>query len=287
MDVIGQLFDAHKASEISRELFARHLSHSLSEDMVEGRQVYTLVALDLNDKDLEEARNFFRVSMGLPGRPPEIDPEWLAIKSAPMGFVTKVMIAFSVVIYALGFFNPQYKEAAYHLLSFSLAPLEVWRMLTPIFLHFSLMHILFNMMWLKDLGSIFEETKGVSQFVLFVVVTGVLSNLGQFMISGPRFGGMSGVVYALLGHLWIYSKTHDNARFSLPKRDIVLMIGWYFLCFTGLLGPIANMAHGVGLGLGMLWGFFPLEGRFKSSWVKYVLAALFFCFGTYMLEVTF
>jgi GlpG protein len=142
-------------------------------------------------------------------------------------------------------------------------------------------------MWFKDLGSIFEDTRNSISLIAFIIIVGVLSNVAQFYVGGARFGGMSGVVYGLLGHLWVHRQTHRDAIYALPKRDIALMIGWYFLCFTGLLGPIANMAHGLGLGLGMLWGFFPLEKPFKVASLKYLAAALFFCFGTYFLEVLF
>lgn len=131
---------------------------------------------------------------------------------------------------------------------------EVFRLVTPVFLHFGLMHILFNMMWLNGLGRIFEYQQGIKRYAYFFIFCAIFPNLAQYLVQGPYFGGMSGVVYALLGYLWMYKRFHPISEFALPKADIVLMIGWFFLCLSGFIGHIANMAHAVGLGLGMLYG---------------------------------
>jgi GlpG protein len=132
---------------------------------------------------------------------------------------------------------------------------QIWRLLTPIFLHFSLLHIFFNMLWLKDLGHMIEKKSGPIFLVVMVMVFGISSNIGQFLMSGPSFGGMSGVVYGLLGYVWIRSKLDPHSGLFLHKQTIIMMIAWFFFCMTGLIGHIANTAHGVGLGCGVIWGF--------------------------------
>jgi GlpG protein len=132
---------------------------------------------------------------------------------------------------------------------------QVWRLLTPIFLHFSVLHILFNMLWLRDLGSLIEARDGTWKLLLLVVVIGVLSNFGQYLIGGPAFGGMSGVVYGLFGYVWIRGKLDPSSGFFLTDQTIMIMVGWFVMCLVGFVGNVANGAHGVGLATGMAFGW--------------------------------
>ena len=132
---------------------------------------------------------------------------------------------------------------------------QFWRLLTPIFLHFGIMHLVFNMLWLKDLGTMIERLASTRVLLGLVLVAGVLSNVGQFMAAGPFFGGMSGVVYALLGFVWMKSRFDPGSGFHLEKQTVIMMIGWFFLCMTPAVPHVANYAHGFGLGIGMVWGF--------------------------------
>jgi GlpG protein len=133
---------------------------------------------------------------------------------------------------------------------------EVWRLATPMFMHLGIIHVLANMMWMWDLGRLVELVRGPVFLVLFVLITAIASNLLQFVITGsPNFGGMSGVVYALLGYVWMQGKYNRGFGFVLHQSTVIMMLAWYVLCWTGLLGPIANWAHTGGLALGVAWGF--------------------------------
>ena len=140
---------------------------------------------------------------------------------------------------------------------------EVWRLLTPVFLHLGVLHLFFNMLWLLDLGSMIEGRQNSRRLVLLVVVIGVASNLGQYWMSGPGFGGMSGVVYGLLGYVWMKGKFDPASGLFLHPQTVTMMLIWFFLCFTEWVGQIANTAHGVGLVLGMGWGYLSTLDVFK------------------------
>lgn len=133
---------------------------------------------------------------------------------------------------------------------------EVWRLLTPALLHFGWSHIIFNLWAFWDLGNLIERARGSWTLIVLVVVLALVSNLGQYLVSGPRFGGLSGVVYGLLGYVWMMGKFRPEAGMMLHPQSVVLMLVWFVICISGALGiPVANTAHGVGLGLGMAWGF--------------------------------
>ena len=136
---------------------------------------------------------------------------------------------------------------------------QLWRLFTPALIHFGFIHFLFNMMWLFDLGGMIESRKGAWFFVFFVLLAGIVSNTGQYLVGGPAFGGMSGVVYALFGFAWIKGRFDPGDGIGVPQTTIVIMVGWFLLCFTPFLQLFgvhaANTAHAIGLGIGAGWGY--------------------------------
>jgi GlpG protein len=149
---------------------------------------------------------------------------------------------------------------------------EVWRLVTPILLHLSIMHLLFNMMWVFHLGRAIEMIDGTWRFVLIVLVIAVTSNVAQFywpnieeyvfagpaqvaIMPNPFFGGMSGVVYGLFGYIWIRARHDPLSRYFMDDQTVLLMIVWFFVCLFGMIGNVANTAHGVGLLVGMAIGW--------------------------------
>jgi GlpG protein len=138
---------------------------------------------------------------------------------------------------------------------------EVWRLVTPILLHFGLPHLLFNLWNLYNLGGAFEISRGSARFGLFVIIAAVISNLSQYIHKGPAFGGMSGVLYGLFGYIWMKSRFDPAAGLYLHRDTIILMIVWLFICMTGRVGPIANTAHVSGILVGMAVGAAPILWR--------------------------
>jgi GlpG protein len=141
---------------------------------------------------------------------------------------------------------------------------QPWRLVTPIFLHFNMMHIVFNMLMLWQLGTPIERAIGSLRYLILVLVIAVPSNFAEYvwdiqkLNEGVRvFGGMSGVVYGLFGYIWMKSRYEPESGFMISPNSVFVMVGWFFLCMTGWLGSIANVVHGAGLAVGITIGRFP------------------------------
>jgi GlpG protein len=142
---------------------------------------------------------------------------------------------------------------------------QVWRLVTPILLHGDFFHLLFNMIWLYQLGNQIEQIKGTRYFSFLIVVLAVLCNTAQFLTSGPAFLGMSGVVYGMLGFIWMHTRYQTGTSFELSQQTVVFMVIWMFLCLFNVIQSVANAEHVMGFVAGTAWGYFS-SGGFKMWW---------------------
>lgn len=132
---------------------------------------------------------------------------------------------------------------------------QPWRLVTPILVHFGLLHILFNMLWLRDLGRIIEGAHGARYLGAFVIVCAVISNIAQYQIGQhPLFAGMSGVVYGLLALIWLRGRLDPWVGYGLSTSTMQFMLIWFVLGFVGNFG-IANWCHLFGLLVGGAWAY--------------------------------
>ena len=139
---------------------------------------------------------------------------------------------------------------------------QVWRLVTPMFLHFGILHLLFNMFWLRDLGGMIEMNRRSGFMLALVLVSAIISNLCQYFWSGPWFGGMSGVNYALFGYILVKQKFEPHLGLGLNQQAIWIMTGWLILCLvTPMAGDVANAAHVMGLATGAAIGYAPIVWR--------------------------
>lgn len=134
-----------------------------------------------------------------------------------------------------------------------LADLQVWRWITPIFLHFSVLHLAFNCAVTIELGRRVEGEAGTAGFWLLVLGLAVASNLTQFAFSGGiLFGGLSGVAYGLLGFvLAMQALERDLHAWQLPRGIAAGLLVFLVIFTTGITEPfglfVANAAHWSGL----------------------------------------
>ena len=134
-----------------------------------------------------------------------------------------------------------------------------WRLITPIFIHFSFAHLAFNCLWIFILGEKIENTDGSLIFISLVIFSAILSNcLQYFWTETSLFGGLSGVIYGLIGFCMIVEFDSQYDRYKLPPALYLFMIVWLLLGFAGILdlfgfGSVANFAHLGGLISGILF----------------------------------
>jgi GlpG protein len=140
---------------------------------------------------------------------------------------------------------------------------EIWRLVTPALMHGNPLHILFNLLWLRILGTMIEVRRGTLRLLILVLVSAAASNYGQYAWMektgepGP-FWGLSGVVYALFGYVWMKGVHEPEQRLGIDQNNVNIMLFWLVLCMTGALGRIGNAAHVVGLVVGVVAGLMGL-----------------------------
>jgi GlpG protein len=140
---------------------------------------------------------------------------------------------------------------------------EWWRLWTPIFLHFGIIHVVFNSLWLWEFGRRIEVLQGHGRLLALVVLIALGSNVTQYLVSSSAlFGGMSGVVCGLVGYCWGWSLLRPGQDFGMPKNLYYVFIGMIVLmwvlggAFTlfGFQSIVADAAHLSGFILGFLAG---------------------------------
>jgi Uncharacterized membrane protein (homolog of Drosophila rhomboid) len=128
-------------------------------------------------------------------------------------------------------------------------------MLTPILLHGGLVHLIFNMLWLWELGRQIERRQSTLMLGILIIVLALVSNTVQYLWGGGNnFGGMSGVVYGLFAYIWMWQLFDPRAGLWLPTSLILFMLASLVLMAVLGLRMIANEAHIGGLLAGVLFG---------------------------------
>ncbi|BBS19224.1 rhomboid family intramembrane serine protease GlpG [Aeromonas caviae] len=179
------------------------------------------------------------------------------------GPLTLVVIIACLAIYALDAIGlPIFDELAFHPTLAQFTDWQAWRYVTPAFIHFSVLHLVFNLLWWWYLGGQIEQRLGSGKLFILLIVGAALPNIAEFFVSGPRFGGLSGVVYALLGYSWLRTRLQPDCGLAMPPALMGFMLVWLVLGFLDMLGtPTANMAHLAGLLVGLAQGWLDRHHR--------------------------
>ncbi|MFN7970775.1 MAG: rhomboid family intramembrane serine protease [Acidobacteriota bacterium] len=130
------------------------------------------------------------------------------------------------------------------------------------FVHIDVVHFLMNTMVLYQVGPILERWLGkTTLYAGFYLLAALVSSAAQLLFSGPGIGA-SGVLYAMVGYLWIKQRRHpDRFAYILAPGAFRPLFVWlvlgFVLSYTGMM-RIGNAAHVGGLLFGILvanpWG---------------------------------
>jgi GlpG protein len=260
--------------ELRRALWAQRIGHRFTEE--EGGQVLWLIDPEQQEAMLAMLNRWQRgetlITEPPPGRRPEIVGMLGPLRRAPVSAISlllcllvfavmgvlgdRVIAALSIV--PLGVING---SLAFGDLGEVVTSGQVWRLLSPAFLHFSWMHLIFNMLWLWYFGRQVEVLHGSTRMLMLLLTAGIGANLAQYATGTVLFGGMSGVDFALLGYVWLMSRRAPRSGFFVPQMLVVFMLGWMVFTMTDLAGAVgfgnvANEAHVGGLVVGLLLGWY-------------------------------
>ncbi|NHB93427.1 rhomboid family intramembrane serine protease GlpG [Photorhabdus cinerea] len=182
------------------------------------------------------------------------------------GPLTMIVLILNIAVYLWMQFAGDYQVMSWLAWPDNSQHMELWRWVTHGLLHFSLLHIIFNLMWWWYLGGQTEKRLGTGKLFVITIVSAVFSGWGQSLFSGSHFGGLSGVVYALIGYVWLTGERAPERGIGVPRGLMAFSILWLIVGYFDTFGlSIANAAHFSGLTIGLLMALWDNRYTFKNN----------------------
>jgi GlpG protein len=150
-----------------------------------------------------------------------------------------------------------------------LAAGRLWGLVTTVFIHGDWLHLLFNMIWLVQLGRILELTLSPLIYPAFLIAAAAVGSACELLVSGTTGIGMSGVVYAMFALMWAGRGMYPvwGAVATRPNLNVFIAWGLFCLAATWLrLLNVANGAHAGGFLFGLCIGFLFFVPRRRWVW---------------------
>ena len=145
-----------------------------------------------------------------------------------------------------------------------------WALVTSVFVHLALWHLAFNLYWLWILGRTLETAIGPWRWLAFFLVSAVVSSAAELAASGETGIGLSGVIYAVFGFMWMTRIAYPAFARVVTSQTVNLFLAWLVLCvFLTMthIWAVANAAHVSGLVFGAVVGR-AFVVRPRSLWPK-------------------
>ena len=131
---------------------------------------------------------------------------------------------------------------------------KFWKAISPIFIHYTAVHLSVNL-YLWWLFSNQLEKHNAYLLILFVLAAATISNLCQLWLTGYKFGGLSGVVFALAAFAWILERLKPALNLRCDNTMAAMLVITLIAAATGVLGNFSNGAHVSGLLFGLITGW--------------------------------
>ncbi|HLR74479.1 MAG TPA: rhomboid family intramembrane serine protease [Virgibacillus sp.] len=127
---------------------------------------------------------------------------------------------------------------------------EWWRIISSMFLHIGMLHLMMNMLALYYLGTAVERIYGSWRFFIIYLLAGIGGGLASFAFTINVSAGASGAIFGLFGALLFFGLIHKKLFFQTMGRNLLFLVG-FNIVFGFVVPQIDNGAH---LG-GLLCGF--------------------------------
>lgn len=128
-----------------------------------------------------------------------------------------------------------------------------WTALSATFLHGSLLHIFFNLSWIRTLGPLATDVFGPARFFVLFCLTGIGGFLVSNWISGAPTIGASGAIFGLYGALLTYGRKRGGTwGADISRQALAWAVGGFV--FSLAIPGVNNLAHGGGFVAGLLLG---------------------------------
>ncbi len=157
---------------------------------------------------------------------------------------TLVLVCFQSVLWSSSFFIGKEVFSIVLGKNAEIAAGELWRLFTPIFVHFHFIHIFSNTLLLIVIGPFVEARAGSLRFFLFYLLTGAAGNTAAYFIMPPFFThiGASGSLFGLLG--FCFYILYTDWRHYRKEQLLLAGIALFSILFFTFSNPNSNtIAH--------------------------------------------
>ncbi|MDI2586040.1 rhomboid family intramembrane serine protease [Psychrobacillus sp. NEAU-3TGS] len=184
--------------------------------------------------------------------------------------VVSTLLAINIVIYILTNI-PVLGDAIYSQgvhFNLLISEGEYWRLVTPLFLHATFFHLLFNMFSLYLFGPELEQIAGKARFLTIYLLAGLVGSIATYLIHDWNYVsvGASGAIYGILG---AFGALVYYTRNLLPQlKQIIVPIIVIGVIMTFLQPNINATAHIAGLITGFIFGIIYFHPKRIAAWRK-------------------